>query len=366
MVASAARTPGLVGGWRRSLGAFVFGGTLGHIGFITYKVIRQDDREDFQRRMKAAAASHEQWKPMVMATIKGSNSRTTATPAPTDSIAAMKTWGRSPGSGNGSSSGPSGSGAAAGPGALPQMQQPEVIAEGPHLAQKVPDMAEPILIPNTNYKWTSTNQIVDLETHLKGLQERRAHLALEAEIMWSWLSDKEAEYYNSSISKVDDKSPEKIHKLRYLETLGSTHARIWEQATRCDWMIADSQKRIAQLKSTHDSGNVTWRAACSAEASKADLRHSLDMLRMQERAMEQGKANMLQMKTQLAMNLIGDIDPEAGDQQVYDPVQKKMITQREMLANIQKKLEEGMKEADVQSRASKEILVDAEKRRKQK
>lgn len=87
---------------------------------------------------------------------------------------------------------------------------------------------------------------------------------------------------------------------------------------------------------------------------------------MRERAVQQDKERMLQVKTQIAMNLIGDIDPEAGDQQVYDHIHKKMVTQREVLARFQKNLEERLAECEIQLRASKEIMDDAEKRRGQR
>jgi len=33
-----------------------------------------------------------------------------------------------------------------------------------------------------------------------------------------------------------------------LKVIGNTHLEVWERVSRCDWMIADAQKRIAQLQ----------------------------------------------------------------------------------------------------------------------
>ena len=69
---------------------------------------------------------------------------------------------------------------------------------------------------------------------------------------------REAEYYNLGTATPPD---EKLQKRRYVETLGTVHTKVWIELSQCDWMIADSQKHIEQLRSANNSevGRVTWR-----------------------------------------------------------------------------------------------------------
>ena len=111
--------------------------------------------------------------------------------------------------------------------------------------------------------------IPEPEAHITRLRERRERLANEAELLWHWLAVKEAEFYNAPDAPDQDL---KVAARRYVETLGVIHTKVWVEASKCDWMITDAQKRIGQLRSSlsDPEHRVNWKpGALSAEASQS-------------------------------------------------------------------------------------------------
>ena len=173
----------------------------------------------------------------------------------------------------------------------------------PHLTSKPDWELEPLPYANTNYTWTSSSghAIIELEAHISKLRHRRQKLASECEHLWHWLAVKEAEYYDFN---GQSDSGEKVKKRRYIETLGNVHTKVWVEVNKCDWMIADVQKRTEQLRSSNTSknGRMTWLPPLSATESRTEPRTAQGMLEgyyylVQERkaSIESTRAEMVSM-----------------------------------------------------------------------
>ncbi|KAI5369283.1 hypothetical protein Slin15195_G001590 [Septoria linicola] len=349
-----------------------FGGTLGATGCVLYKPPRGRQRAaEFNAAREAAQASRTLWQSKIKDAVRSAlcslreeplplPAGAVPTPPVDTALAATRPFGTSQGAGGSSPGRPNGRGPTAMPGQ--QDDQDGIIRDGPHLAEQLPGATEPMFIANTNYNWKSDNPFSDLEADLAKLQQNRHRLALEAELVWSWLSDEEAKYY-STFSKSSDTSPEKQHALLYLETLGSTHTKIWRQANACDWMIADSQKRILQLRSAKENnGTTTYRAASTVQATPE---FSLLLSKATQQQRQQIQEKLQQTKAQLAMDLAVGYDEDAAvSQQVWSPKMKKMVTHKEMIAEVREELEQAREENDRFLDVVTQIIADEQKRSK--
>ncbi|KAL2352299.1 hypothetical protein BJ546DRAFT_989256 [Cryomyces antarcticus] len=142
----------------------------------------------------------------------------------------------------------------------------------PHLS--LDEDGEREFIPLTNYKWSpATNEegIRALEKHIERLQERRARRAREAEYLWHQLAEREAAYYAERAG-----SPSRDEKRAKLELLGSMHSTHWKDISDIDWMIADSQKNILQLRAMINKSK--WIPELSRASEKGDPQSTLNEL----------------------------------------------------------------------------------------
>ncbi|EME87522.1 uncharacterized protein MYCFIDRAFT_75370 [Pseudocercospora fijiensis CIRAD86] len=146
--------------------------------------------------------------------------------------------------------------------------------------------------------------------------------------------------------------------------LGSVHTKTWLEASSCDWMIADSKKRIEQLRSAAtNSGKVSWRAGCSDLAAKTSPNHALKILRLNAQGMKQRQEQLEQIRQSMALSMV-DPDFDQGDQQVFDPIQNKMVSEKELFMNAKNKLEELLKATNVYQETVEQVIADGEKRQK--
>lgn len=127
----------------------------------------------------------------------------------------------------------------------------EILSDGPFLAVRT-GSGEPEVLPHTNYIFYSENKIADLEQEIAMLRKRRQQAALEAEAVWAWLSEQEAQYYeNFPVTKKFDKTdnpqtdnpnenPARQEAFQLVDILGQSHSQLWQEAAKCDWMIVST------------------------------------------------------------------------------------------------------------------------------
>ncbi|KAF7186885.1 hypothetical protein HII31_11845 [Pseudocercospora fuligena] len=344
-------------GWKRWAGAIAFGSTAPLL--IAFVPLDSEQRAAKRQRLFDNVRSSFQDNTLLQ---EGSFASKPFSKLPDETSRALKPFG-SPFGGNSGGSSPGKKHPGMVKSNADQPNSPDDIVKiGPHLGQELPGESEPIPIANTNYAWKSDKPIEDLEQHLSMLRERREKLALEAEMIWSWLSEKELDYYNSPGTSED--SPDKAAKLRYLETLGSVHTKTWLEASSCDWMIADSKKRIEQLRSAAtNNGKVSWRAGCSDLAAKKSPDHALKILRLNAQGIKQQQEQLEQIKQTMALSMV-DPDFDQRDQQVFDPTQNKMVSEKELFMNAKNQVEELLKETNVYQETVEQVIADGEKRQK--
>lgn len=365
LVSSARRNPSNVLGWKRYLGTFTIGGTYGLGGMLMWNSCENyktgvDKVAQMSKRDQEVLEQRKKWMPIVNSQLLqhsaesalqtiGRNKQTAGVPGVVNPNAARSPSGGASGS-HGSGLQPQGSGPVLGT---------EILNGGPHTLLQHPDSPEPIPRPETNYQWTSEHEIEDLEEHIGKLRERRQRLAQESELLWAWLSEKEAEYYNSSESKTDATNTSYLQ--RYLKVLSASHRKTWEEVSMLDWMIADSKKRVKQRRSALDSqGQVTWRATPPDTSAVTVPSFALVAIRGFVGLSEAHEAQALQNKTAMAMRLA---DPDwDGENQIFHPVKQKMMSEKEVYVDIEKALDEQLKELAADRQVCKEIMADSEKR----
>lgn len=104
----------------------------------------------------------------------------------------------------------------------------------------------------------------ELEKHASTITQKREQAAFEAEQAWHHLTKKEAEYLEAAKSSENEASPA---LRRYLEVLGVIHMTLWSNASRRDWMLTHLQQRKQQLK-THPQED-SHRGTTSAPSAKS-------------------------------------------------------------------------------------------------
>ncbi|KAK4635717.1 hypothetical protein CLAFUW4_02059 [Fulvia fulva] len=251
---------------------------------------------------------------------------------------------------------PSGSGGHHHLGGMPNSsEQVKVVEEGPHLALQSPGDTEAVPAAATNYTWSSPQPSHDLEQHIARLSERRGSLAHEAELLWAWLSEKEALYYSQFKSMGESDTPEARERLAYIKQLGGAHAAVWREVT-------DSHKRIAQLQSrlASDADCVTWRAGCSEAAREAKPEHAIRSLQKLQRSLSE-LLNFSRQNTAGPMNFVITKTATMSSVEVMNPIQNKMTTKKEAIADIDRELEKVTKQMELDIKATRLLIADLER-----
>lgn len=285
-LASRIRKPWTIFGWKRYVGAFSIGASLcttGHAAYLASQIPREDfeiyDRQQLvQQRARQNRFAFGGSYPREMhdrATPNGFGMRGTER-------AGQGLAGSAPGR----SGGPMGNGEANSRDTKSKNESGKLPKPGPYLQEELSvEPGKRIPIANTNYEWQSDRPIQELEEFIAVMQQERRRLALEAERTWSFLSHKEANFYNTKFNT----PAETIEARLYLETLGSLHIKTLARATSCDWMIGDARKRIQQQKSaeSNPARTVTWRTGCSEAASSTSPDCALLLARMLDKQLRQ-------------------------------------------------------------------------------
>ncbi|KAK3722213.1 hypothetical protein LTR37_002646 [Vermiconidia calcicola] len=234
----------------------------------------------------------------------------------------------------------------------------------PHLTSDAGSLGPGVPYANTNYTWTPTpgKAITELEAHISTLRRRREDIACESELVWRWLAEKEIEYYGLDA----DAGPyEKTKRRRYLEVLGNIHTKVWVEASKCDWMIADSQKRIEQLRSAAGTpdGKVTWLPPLSTPAPAAESHLSEDVLKASVKLVQARKQAVEGMRTELSTFLKQpDAVPKEGRTQ--SSLTGKWVDNAQALQDLIKRVELDTANATLDAEALEGVLKDVERRRK--
>ncbi|CAK1355232.1 unnamed protein product [Cercospora beticola] len=212
---------------------------------------------------------------------------------------------------------------------------------------------------NANYQWTSESPIADLERNLKRVIEKREKLAREAEFLWSWLSVKELEYYNHYYKLAE--CPEKRSKRYYLHTLCQVHFVLWQKATALDWRIADTKKHMSRLRSLDANGDMTWCIEEPAKAAVSRPEQAMWHFRDFEQSLAKKQAHLQQIRRNMAEMLLG-FDEAAQKEQIYDPEEKKMVSQKDMFVKVRDSLEREVERVDESQQVVRQLIIDAKRR----
>lgn len=210
----------------------------------------------------------------------------------------------------------------------------------PHLASHGTEELEGELVPHPvmNYLWkpTTNDPVAELEAHIASISEVRQRNDAEAEFLWQWIAEKEAEFY--SRGNLDDPQ-EYLGRRRALEVLGGLHTEAWLAARSCDWIIMSSRKRIDQLRSaaaSTDGRTVDWRP--QRPTSAALPRFTMYLLRVSTESAQAHKEALEAALTELTMQL-ADPDLEVPEGQMPSPLTGKMVTSMQSLSDTKKFLE---------------------------
>ncbi|PNS15866.1 hypothetical protein CAC42_7972 [Sphaceloma murrayae] len=117
----------------------------------------------------------------------------------------------------------------------------------------------------------------ELNDHLEELRTQRDELLPEAELIWHKMAAAEAKYL--PLEKDIDNADEVLADMRsraLLRLLNNTHAYLWSQISDIDWMIADTNKQIEQLKAK--KVGRTWEAGLSNRARDVLPRNAIEFL----------------------------------------------------------------------------------------
>lgn len=131
------------------------------------------------------------------------------------------------------------------------------------------------------------------------------------------MAKKELEYYNSEITS--NEPDERTKQRRYLEVLGNAHTKMWVEVSRIDWMIADSQKRIEQLRSVGKDGKVKWLPSVSGTAASTELQSSQFLTEGLHKMSLVHKERVEKMRSETYRSLENlETAEELGSQKIFD------------------------------------------------
>lgn len=352
LTASGMRRTWTITGWKRYVTAFTLGSSVSWAAHYAYRQysMTADQKDTYNTAQKKWRAQHHEWFALVHSY------------GPLRFLAkseASVNFGVNVNAGNE----PNSSGILAPPTSNVGMQLKEV-RDGPHVALQAPDDVEPLPMPITNYAWSSSQPIQDLEQHVARLTARRQQLAREAELLWAWLSEKEAKYYNQSqSSEGEPATPERREELAYIIQLGNAHVQTWREVNSHDWMIADSNKRLAQLRSKLDGDNdkVTWRAGCSEAARDVKPEFAIRTLKRVAEQVGPAHLNALHMvKAGMRRDAAAYKAMRESQERIFNPFQNKITTKGEWVVDSEKKIEEGLKNVRMEVEQAEKLKSDIE------
>ncbi|KAK4540825.1 hypothetical protein LTR36_008902 [Oleoguttula mirabilis] len=231
----------------------------------------------------------------------------------------------------------------------------------PHLTRRVEGESAPVRYAASNYTWSvpADHAVPALETHITELRQRRRELAQEAEILWHWLAKKEADFFNLSSNGSAD-TDLTIAARRYVELLGQVHTQIWLDASKCDWMIADARKRIEQLQSSRSTAEhtVTWVPSLSASAGPVKLEMSMRRLKDFQKGIEERRVALVHAKTQAEQELKSILIP--ANKIETNPITGAQTSIKQSLQDMVRRLAEDIETAKFDAEVAGRVVADGE------
>ncbi|KAI7314294.1 hypothetical protein KC315_g11409 [Hortaea werneckii] len=198
----------------------------------------------------------------------------------------------------------------------------------------------------------------ELEKHASTITQKREQAAFEAEQAWHHLIKKEAEYLDATSSSEDDTEPA---LRRYLEVLGVIHMGLWSNASRRDWLLTHLQQRKQQLKTHPQEGShrgttsaLSARPVQNAASTKFFFTN-LILDRLSQRA-EERRTNLLQSKRLLETVLSQlPIKPDRSHSSLGRPVPTRQGYQHAIT-----KLEKKLDAVEFDTKVIKQLIDDVE------
>ena len=160
---------------------------------------------------------------------------------------------------------------------------------------------------------------------------------------------------------------EGLERLAYVHHRGNAHYQTWREVNAHDWMIADANKRLEQLRSrlADDNDRVTWRAGCSEAAREVKPELAIRSL---ERFLEHaGPATLKQLhmvKAELHRDAAEYNAVKTSTERIFNPVQNKITTKVEWLIDTERKLDESLEKAKIDLKVVDQLKDDLERRQK--
>ena len=185
----------------------------------------------------------------------------------------------------------------------------------PHLSRM--ENGQRVFIPLTNYRWEPGPDGVDkLKAHIETLQERRAQVSKEAELFWHRIAVKEAQFY-----EIKDDPDAKERSRVGLQSMNEVHVNLWTTIGLLDWLIADSNKNILQIKA-----GLNWIPPEPSNAQHIKAQVTTLMLRELLRRQSEEEESIRQTREEIKASFregvpVTETDPVTGEHREY-PVPK--------------------------------------------
>jgi hypothetical protein len=216
--------------------------------------------------------------------------------------------------------------------------------------------------PHRDYRWepSTNNPVAELEAEIENIRRQRQNFLRECAVLWRWLAEEEATY---ETNKESYPLEEKIRRRRVLETQGNMHMSTWVLVSQSDWMVADLNKRIEQIRSakqSEDGKTVTWLPGVSAEASANGLETSRALMKPIAKAIRANEDGLKELKSQ---TVIAMGDPDAlNDAPDRSAMTGKVVDKKQAWRDILERLRLALIDARDDSEVVDRILKEAERR----
>ncbi|KAI7182316.1 hypothetical protein KC343_g9086 [Hortaea werneckii] len=197
-----------------------------------------------------------------------------------------------------------------------------------------------------------------LEKHVSTITQKREQAASEAEQVWHYLTSKEAEYLDATSSSETEARPA---LRRYLEVLDVIHWALWSHASKRDWMIIHLQQCKQQLKthpqeSRHPGTTSPASTKPSQNATSTKFFFTNVILDRLSQRTEERKTNLQQSKRLLETVLSQlPIKPDKSHSSLGRPVPTRVGYQHAIA-----KLEKEIDAVEFDTKVIKQLIDDVE------
>jgi hypothetical protein len=201
-------------------------------------------------------------------------------------------------------------------------------SDKPHLTQSLKGDEEPSPYAHTNYLQQGT--VSHLESYIEALQQRRFKLAEELDPVGHLTARKELEYYPPPVDR-DHESDEKLAARRYVEMSGGLHGALWMEISSYDWCIADARKRMEQMQSAQGFAQIKAgrppptaiaEGRRTAERSLQRLQRASDEIEERLQSLKKAEKQLRQIRSDMLHQRLVDTGTDEGRQRKIAQVLK--------------------------------------------